>query len=126
MHSVADRACTQPVSVVKTFPIAIGSKNSWRNYLNSALLVEVLVSFVVWPWLAGNETPGERRAAIVDRQPKRNAKDLSLPRHEGQMDLDLTPCLCLKAILQHLPNCRLKSKPGSVIALRPLRQFARF
>src|SRR5258705_5992205 len=42
------------------------------------------------------------------------------------MDLDLTLCLCLKGISQHLPNCQMKSKLGSVIALRPLRPSARF
>ena len=54
MHSVEARACTQLVSVVKAFPITIGSKDSWRNYLNSHAQKEVLVSFVVWRWPAGN------------------------------------------------------------------------
>ena len=57
MHSAEARACTQLVSVVKAFPITIGSKNSWWNYLNRQALDEVLVSYVVWRSPAGNERP---------------------------------------------------------------------
>src|SRR5258706_971061 len=125
MHSVADRECTQLVSVVRVFPIASGCKNFWRNYQRSPIEGEMLVSFVVSPWLAGNWRPmRESRDCLLS--PKRSAKDRSLFEHKEQMGLDLTLFLSRKVILQHLPSYLSRSKPKSVIALRRLRPFGRF